>query len=155
MGTLNPTHSLTHLLCFLLLLLYRSSAREIWRLLSGVPSGGGSGLVCEDGETACSDGSACFSEQDRCDEFSDCDDDSDEQNCQSTCDDGEFLCADDDTCYPNLYWCDGQEDCSDGSDEASCELSAQHTSSVLTIIADFGLEVYRGTVQMDCKSRPV
>ena len=83
-----------------------------------------SSLVCEEGQIACNDGSKCIAEMDRCDFFQDCDDNSDEENCDSetTCSDDEFLCADDDICYPSSYWCDGQEDCFDGSDEASCEL---------------------------------
>jgi len=87
-------------------------------VLAGLPSG----LVCEDRQVACSDGSKCIAEVDRCDDIPDCEDGSDEENCAATCSAGEFFCEADGVCFPTSYRCDGHEDCFDGSDEESCEL---------------------------------
>ena len=88
--------------------------------------------MCEIGQVACSDGSKCIDEMDRCDNLPDCDDNSDEENCETTCSDDEFLC--DDECYlTSLYWCDGYEDCSDGSDEQSCKFFFKRISELLKL----------------------
>ena len=80
-------------------------------------------MVCEDNKTACSDGSKCISQTDLCDLFQDCDDNSDEQNCDSAlmCAANEFHCVNDDMCIPLSSQCDGRNDCFDGSDEESCK----------------------------------
>ena len=98
--------------------------------MAGLPSR----LQCEDGQIACSDGSGCFAEADLCDNFQDCADNSDEENCPSiTCSDDEFLCEDDDICFPLSYRCDGQEDCFDGSDEQSCKLRQRFVRELLIL----------------------
>ena len=98
--------------------------------MAGLPSR----LECEDGQIACSDDSGCFAEADLCDNFQDCADNSDEENCPSiTCSDDEFLCEDDDICFPLSYRCDGQEDCFDGSDEQSCKLRQRFVRELLIL----------------------
>lgn len=77
-------------------------------------------IDCSDGTIACLDGSACYSDSDRCDKVPDCPDFSDERNCTISCSEDEFYCVADDECFPNSYKCDGGSDCSDDSDEVEC-----------------------------------
>ncbi|XP_052759609.1 uncharacterized protein LOC128202640 isoform X2 [Mya arenaria] len=61
----------------------------------------------------------CFDESYRCDDFPDCVDETDEQNCASSiCIEGMRSCADGDGCVTSQQLCDGHPHCRDGSDES-------------------------------------
>lgn len=64
----------------------------------------------------------CLPDSKLCDGTQDCEDDSDENDCQTITPDqclgSEFYCSD--QCIPQLWRCDGQTDCDDGNDEDNC-----------------------------------
>jgi len=87
----------------------------------------------------CADGSDDILMRNRCNGESDCDDDSDEENCTECSGDAWFCkqptqfwsgeCKDEfehwqlcygAVCMESKYMCDGKKDCKDGSDEAGC-----------------------------------
>ena len=68
----------------------------------------------------------CIYDHERCDNYVDCDDASDEQGCSNTCPHNEFRCENvtsfqsGSVCVPHDFLCDRDKDCSDGSDEKGC-----------------------------------
>ncbi|CAL1592610.1 unnamed protein product [Knipowitschia caucasica] len=80
---------------------------------------GAAGLCGSGLEFRCDDG-WCVSRLEVCDGRPQCDDGSDERECdERVCKSGEFFC-DDGHCVSVLFLCDGTDHCSDGSDERSC-----------------------------------
>lgn len=76
---------------------------------------------CGENETRCRNGKSCVHQSWICDGISDCEDNSDEDNCageRSKCEG--FQCQNR-LCIPKGWECDGTHDCSDGSDEDHCE----------------------------------
>ncbi len=75
----------------------------------------------ETGQFNCADDGSPIPASWVCDGDLDCEDGSDEANCQTSEDEGtEFICADDGSPIPASWVCDGDLDCEDGSDEAGC-----------------------------------
>lgn len=73
----------------------------------------------------CSDG-RCIKGGNRCDGEYNCDDFSDEENCNVTCADNEFKCPNSNACILNKFRCDGDNDCVDGADEINCTCAHDH-----------------------------
>ena len=82
---------------------------------------------CEPNEFRCQN-KKCILKIWRCDGDYDCDDKSDEQDCDrlneingndmgTPCSNYQFYCQRDNKCIPRSYHCDTHRDCSDGSDE--------------------------------------
>ncbi|KAF8363794.1 hypothetical protein PRIPAC_90717 [Pristionchus pacificus] len=70
--------------------------------------------------------SNCIPKKWMCDGELDCDDQSDEKNCDNVqCKENQFQCLEQGgkykICIPSTWKCDGQNDCSDGADEKNCE----------------------------------
>ncbi|XP_049533845.1 putative vitellogenin receptor [Anopheles darlingi] len=83
---------------------------------------------CHWNEFRCADGRKCIAANRRCDKVPDCNDASDEANCDGYVRHGEcrptqFTCANG-LCIDANQRCDGYADCRDGSDEVGCKPSA-------------------------------
>ncbi|GFX36004.1 low-density lipoprotein receptor-related protein 4 [Trichonephila clavipes] len=75
--------------------------------------------VCRDREFRCDDG-LCINVDWKCDGENDCDDMSDERDCQMPeCSEEEFQCRAG-RCIKRQWRCDGEFDCADNSDEDGC-----------------------------------
>ncbi|KAK7172083.1 hypothetical protein R3I93_004397 [Phoxinus phoxinus] len=69
------------------------------------------------GQFACTSG-LCITKQQHCDGWNDCNDMSDEKNCN--CGEGQFTCSNG-LCRPQIFVCDRTNDCGDNSDELHCD----------------------------------
>lgn len=68
----------------------------------------------------CAHGNRCIPQGQVCDGKSDCQDRSDELDCQALPDGCHQHCDNKTRCIPKSFLCDGEPDCADGSDEEKC-----------------------------------
>ncbi|XP_063412552.1 uncharacterized protein LOC134695253 isoform X2 [Mytilus trossulus] len=78
---------------------------------------------CEPNQFKCISTDRCLPLAFRCDGINDCDDESDERNCD--CNEFQFTCESDQRCIPIDKKCNNEFDCSDRSDESNCETTVQ------------------------------
>lgn len=100
---------------------------------------------CTNAEFQCSD-EACISLAHKCDGEPDCDDGSDEANCEHsvlTCPAGEFKCRgsrglpNNGRCMLDRYKCDGDNDCGDWSDEVKAIISRLVSEKLTKLVHAF------------------
>nr|CAD7195790.1 unnamed protein product [Timema douglasi] len=84
---------------------------------------------CLPTEFMCGEG-VCIDSKQHCDNYYDCRDFSDEQNCFG-CQSNEFQCGSGE-CVPQSNLCNGNYDCHDGSDEHGCETTPRPTQPPVT-----------------------
>ncbi|XP_071147011.1 uncharacterized protein [Mytilus edulis] len=78
---------------------------------------------CEPNQFKCISTDRCLPLAFRCDGINDCDDESDERNCD--CNEFQFTCESDQRCIPIDKKCNNEFDCADRSDESKCETTVQ------------------------------
>ncbi|XP_066923564.1 low-density lipoprotein receptor class A domain-containing protein 3-like isoform X2 [Clytia hemisphaerica] len=62
----------------------------------------------------------CIPKHWRCDDYNDCRNNLDEQDCPFKCKSGQLKCSTEDRCFTRNQICDGINQCTDGSDETTC-----------------------------------
>lgn len=77
-------------------------------------------VSCFPAEFQCAHGNRCIPRGQVCDGENDCQDRSDEQDCQSLPEGCHHRCDNKFRCIPETFLCDGERDCADGSDEEKC-----------------------------------
>uniref|UniRef100_A0A3P8R0G2 Uncharacterized protein n=1 Tax=Astatotilapia calliptera TaxID=8154 RepID=A0A3P8R0G2_ASTCA len=97
-------------------------------------------LLSTPGEFQCAHGKMCIPEVQVCDGRWQCQDHSDEADCQKPIKSCEHRCADGKRCIPKKFLCDGEKDCVDGSDEVGC------SKLFFPSIADFLCKDHMGCV---------
>ena len=92
---------------------------------------------CNHGMIKCASSNVCIPRQWQCNGRADCEDNSDEQACDSTeCSSNEFECADG-KCIDLAWRCDLDHDCDDASDEVNCSTSKYLISNYLQMFMAF------------------
>ncbi|GFT14282.1 hypothetical protein NPIL_390391 [Nephila pilipes] len=80
--------------------------------------------TCPKDEFQCHGDKRCIPQRWRCDKEADCEDASDESDCDTDtfqlCQNDQFKCHGKDQCIPLLWRCNGRKDCEDDSDEKNC-----------------------------------
>lgn len=71
-------------------------------------------------EFRCAHGNRCINPEQVCDGQNDCQDRSDEMDCQRLTEGCHRRCDNNTRCIPDTFLCDGEKDCADGSDEEKC-----------------------------------
>ena len=98
-------------------------------------------IECQPEEFQCKQEIYCIPERWRCDNYIDCNDGTDEMDCELTwnnsrkkrqedCNKDQFQCQTSGFCIPRIWLCDGTEECSDGSDEANCPQFFENDTSI-------------------------
>lgn len=80
---------------------------------------------CSESEFRCKSG-RCIKGSLKCDGEFNCDDYSDEYECNKTCAATEFKCPNQNVCINERFKCDGDNDCADGADELNCICASDH-----------------------------
>lgn len=104
----------------------------------------------------------CVSKERVCDEYEDCDDGSDEYNCQK-CKKGQVKCVKGGQCIQREWLCDGYPDCPEGADEENCgcdpksqfECAYKHICIPIDRRCDGNLDCRDGSDEAECVSLDV
>ncbi|XP_012735945.3 very low-density lipoprotein receptor [Fundulus heteroclitus] len=117
---------------------------------------------CKVGYSLCKDGSECIPYSHVCDGEEDCNDGSDEENCESGCSADQFQCAHGKKCIDKDQVCDGSPQCQDRSDEKNClersEECAHHCDDKshclpASFICDGEKDCLDGTDEANCEDQ--
>lgn len=109
--------------------------------------------VCPSHHFECIDRRRCYNSSEFCDEYPECFDHSDEENCSPLCENDHVPCFSGsiECFHPVHQRCDGSMDCPNGKDELSCSYDCPGKFSCGNFTGCFDLDVRKNSIILLCQ----